>query len=144
MRPRPWSSVASVAFHFLLQTVHPLARYIRARAAHHRTQCPRTVSHHADTRGSRANTAQDCAVWCLLKDSVIPASCLIWCRTEHFFTISHALTYQPSHCPVWIKRPCEIHGGVADLLNLHLPRVMSPMWSNPTILRLELGLTGIL
>ena len=50
---------------------------------------------------------------------------------EHFFTISFTyLTYLP--CPVlwkWIKNPCEIHGGVADLPNLHLPQV-SPKRSN--------------
>ena len=55
-----------------LWTEHPLARHICPRTGHpHIARC---FTLHAITRGSRANTAQDCALWCLLKDSVIPAS----------------------------------------------------------------------
>ena len=47
--------------------------------------------------------------------------------------ILHNLSHVPQlssdllpHCLVprnWIKKPCETHGGVADILNLHLPQV---------------------
>ena len=99
--------------------------------AHHRTQCTSTFTHHANTRGSRANTAQDCALWCLLEDSVIPASCLTCCRTCHrtpLHDLSHQLHLSSEHllphCPVltrpildWsIMKPCETHDC------LHLPQ----------------------
>ena len=71
---------------------------------------------------------------------VIHAQCSTSCRTCHR-TLLHDLSHLPQlssdhflpHCPVllqllpdWIKKPCEIHGGVADTPNLHLPQVMSP------------------
>ena len=128
-----------------MQTEHPLARHICARTAHHRTQCTRTVTHHANTHGSGAHSP-GLRIVVSLKGSVIPASCLICCRTCHR-TLLHDLSHLPQpfsdllpHCPVlrnWIKKPCEIHSGEATILNLHLPQVMSPKWSNPTTLRLE-------
>ena len=65
--------------------------------------------------------------------------------TEHFSARSLTyFTYLPtSHNLVlwnWIHEPCEIHGGVADLLKSHLPQVTSSKWSNAT----TLSLTGIL
>ena len=91
--------------------------------------CPhRCCTHHANTRGSRANMAHNCALWCLLKDSVIPASWLVFCSTWHW-TLLHDLFHLSSdlllpHCLVlwnWIKKPCVIHDGVTDVLNLYLP-----------------------
>ena len=59
-------------------------------------------------------------------------SCLTCCRMCHR-TLLHDLSHLPSdlllpHCPVlrnWIKKPCEIHGGVAEKLNLHFPHETS-------------------
>ena len=72
-----------------------------------------------------------------LKQLVIPASCLSCCRTchrtlprglshLHHLSSDHLLPHCVLPQPIldWIKKPCEIHGGVADTLNLHL--VMSP------------------
>ena len=77
------------------------------------------------TRVAQATTAQG------LRIGV--SSCLICCRTCHR-TLLHDLPHlpQPSsdlllpHCLVfrtWITKPCEIHGGAADILNQHLSTV---------------------
>ena len=112
-----------------------------ARTAHHRTQCTSTVTRHANTRGSRANTAQDCALWCLFDQRhVSHVAALV---TEHLHTISFTyLTYQFSPSELYQE---TLRGGVADALNLHLPQIMSPIWSNPTTSSLqEMSFTGIL
>ena len=51
----------------------------------------------------------------------------------HHLSFDHLLP----HCLVlpqllgdWIKKPCEIHCGVADTLDLHLPQVLGPRWPN--------------
>ena len=114
-----WVRQCVVLLEFLVevQTEHPLARHICARAESHRTRCTGTVTHHANTHGS----------------IVIPASCLICCRScprALLRDLSHLSSdHLLPHCPVlhiWIKKPCKFHGGVADTLNLHLPLVMSP------------------
>ena len=43
--------------------------------------------------GDSTPLGQDCALWCLLKDSVIPASCHICCRTCHRTLLHISLTY---------------------------------------------------
>ena len=64
--------------------------------------CPRRCfTHHANTRGSRANTAQDCALWCLQQDSVM--SHMLPHVSQNTFTRSLSPTfrsYSPSlSCP---------------------------------------------
>ena len=57
--------------------------------------CPHKYSHspreHAWLKGYFGS---DCALWCLLKDPVIPASCLTGCRTCHR-TLLHDRSYPP-------------------------------------------------
>ena len=91
------------------------------------------IFHSRKTRGSRLRIAVS------PKQFVIPASCLACCRTcprTLLHDLSH-LHHLPSdhllpHYPVlprpildWNKKPCEIHIGVADTLNLHLPQKSS-------------------
>ena len=116
----------------MLQREHPLARHICARTAHHRTQCTTTVTHHANTCGSRAHSP-GLRIVVSPKLFVIPASCLICCRICHrtlLHDLSHLLHLSSDHllphCPVLrnlIKKPSEIHGGVAEMQNLHLPQM---------------------
>ena len=140
-------------------TEHPLAQHVCARTGHaHIARTDVWLTHHANTRGSSAQRRVAC-IGASEKVVGIHAQCPTCCRTCHR-TLLHDLSHLPQlssdhflpHCPVllqllrdWIKIPCEIHDGVADTLNLHLPQVMSPSWSNLTITSFtELNWTEIL
>ena len=81
----------------------------------------------------KANTAQ---VVCLGVSKVVCQSSVMSHMLPHLSqsTSTRSLTCLPTifllpHCPVlqnWIKKRCEIHDGVADTLNLHLQKIMSP------------------
>ena len=135
---------------------HPLAQHNCARTGH--AHIARTDVWVTRTRVAQAHSAELHAL-VPQKVVVIHAQCSTCFRTCHR-TLLHDLSnlHQLSsdhllpHCPVllqlhrhWIKIPCEIHGGVAGTLNLHLPQVMSPNWSNLTITSFkELNWTEIL
>ena len=117
-------------FYLLPFTLYPLPFTSRQNTHSHDTvvhvKCitERTAQmfHSRNTRGSRLRSVVS------LKQLIIPASCLLCCRTCHR-TLLHDLSHQPHlssdhilpHCPVlprlildWIKKFCEFHGGVAD------------------------------
>ena len=115
-------------------TEHPLEQHICARTGLAHRSLTHTLREHAWLK----RTAQSCMHWCLKKVVVIHAQCPTYCRTCHR-TLPHDLSHLPRlssdhllpHCLVllqllrdWIKIPCEIHDGVADTPNLHLPQVM--------------------
>ena len=96
-----------------------------ARTAHHRTQCTSTVTR---TRVAPGRTAQDCALWWTSKipSSQRHVSHVAALVTEHFYTISFtffnyfSMFFYGFVFRNWIKKPCEIHSGVADIPSLRL------------------------
>ena len=118
------------------QNTHP-ARHNCARTAHHRTHCASTVTHHANTRGSSR-----LPWWCVnsILSSQRHVSYVAALVKEPFNTISLTyFTYLPTIFSLTVlsfgigsRNSSEIHGGVAAVLNLHLPQVVSPRWSKPT------------
>ena len=114
------------ALEALLWTQHPLARHNCARTALHRTHCTSTVTHHGEHAWLKANTAQ---VGCFGVSEVVCHPSVMSYMLPHLSqnSCTGSLLYSDlllPHCPVlrnWIKKPCEIHCGVVDVKNLHLP-----------------------
>ena len=82
-----------------MRTEHPLARHLCARTG--QPHIARTdVSPTTRTRVAPGPTRlKDCALWCLLKDPVIPASCLTCCRTCHRTPLHDLSPTSPSFRP---------------------------------------------
>ena len=102
-------------------------------------QCPhRCVTHHANTRGSRAPRIAHCGVSKTTCHPSVMSHMLPLLSLTLLQDLSHLPQHSSDHllphCLVlrtWIKKPCEIHGGVPDVLNVHLPQHKWPKsWSN--------------